>query len=256
MPIGHSIYHSMQSQLTKRFSTSMVGVAYTISKGIGNTESRSDWLEAGAQAHVMGFLNNNNRRLDRSLNLFDNPQRLVVSYTVEVPLGKGRRLLSNLGPANRVVAGWQPTGLYTAESGAPLALTAVSNLTGTFGGGSRPNNNGRSAKLSGPAQQRLTRWFDIGAFSQPPAFTYGTTGRTLPDTRGHAINNLDLGVFKNNPLGREGRLNLQFRGEFFNVANRVRFGNPGLAFGNPAFGVISSQINPPRQIQLALKLVF
>ncbi|MBM3757210.1 MAG: TonB-dependent receptor, partial [Acidobacteria bacterium] len=31
MPIGHSIYHSMQSQLTKRFSTSMVGVAYTIS---------------------------------------------------------------------------------------------------------------------------------------------------------------------------------------------------------------------------------
>jgi hypothetical protein len=223
-PIGHSIYHSFQMQFNKRFSTSLIGVAYTISKGIGNTESRSDWLEGGAQNASMRFLNNNNRSLDRALNLFDNPQRLVVSYSIDLPFGPNQRILSKLGVLGRAVSGWQLSGVYTAQSGTPLGLDAITNLTGSFGGGSRPNNNGTSAKLDGPAQDRINRWFNTSVFFQPPAFTYGDTGRTLPDTRHHGINNLDLGVFKNNKFGVDGRYNLQLRGELFNMANHVRFG--------------------------------
>ena len=184
-PIGHSIYHSFQTQFNKRFSTSLIGVAYTISKGIGNTESRSDWLEGGAQNASMRFLNNNNRTLDRSLNLFDSPQRLVVSYSLDLPFGQGQPFLTSPGVAGFIISGWQFSGIYTAQSGTPLGLEAINNLTGTFGGGSRPNNNGTSAKLTGKASERLNRWFDTSVFSQPPAFQYGTTGRTLPDTRHH-----------------------------------------------------------------------
>ncbi|HUQ94439.1 MAG TPA: carboxypeptidase-like regulatory domain-containing protein [Bryobacteraceae bacterium] len=255
-PIGHSIYHSFQLQFNKRFGTSLVGVAYTVSKGIGNTESRSDWLEGGAQNASMRFLNNNNRSLDRSLNLFDNPQRLVISYSVDLPFGPGHKFLRDGGPFSRVVSGWQLSGIYTVQSGTPIGLDAINNLTGTFGGGSRPNNNGVTARLTSSPNARIDRWFDTGVFSQPPAFTYGTTGRTLPDTRHHGINNLDLGVFKNNRFGAEGRFNLQLRAELFNAANHVRFGYAGASFGNPQFGVISSQGNAPRQIQLALKLVY
>jgi hypothetical protein len=255
-PIGHSIYHSFQTQFNKRFSRSLIGVAYTISKGIGNTESRSDWLEGGAQNASMRFLNNNNRSLDRSLNLFDSPQRLVVSYSVDLPFGPGQPFLTNLGPAGRVVSGWQLSGIYTAQSGTPLGLEAITNLTGTFGGGSRPNNNGSSAKLTGNPSDRLDRWFDTSVFSQPPAFQYGTTGRTLPDTRHHGINNFDVGVFKNNRFGRDGRFNVQFRAELFNALNHVRFGYANMSFGNPSFGVISSQGNTPRNIQLALKFLY
>ena len=255
-PIGHSNYHSLQLQFNKRFSTSLIGVAYTASKGIGNTESRSDWLEGGAQNASMRFLNNNNRSLDRSLSLFDNPQRLVVNYSLDLPFGPDQRFLRNLGPLGRAVSGWQLSGVYTAQSGSPLGLDAITNLTGSFGGGSRPNNNGTSAKLTGPANGRISRWFDTSVFSQPPAFTYGNTARTLPDTRNHGINNLDLGVFKNNRFGPDGRYNVQFRAELFNMANRVRFGNPGMSFGNPQFGVINSQGNTPRQIQVALKFLF
>ncbi|MBM3740252.1 MAG: TonB-dependent receptor [Acidobacteria bacterium] len=255
-PIGHSIYHSFQMQFNKRFSTSLIGVAYTASKGIGNTESRSDWLEGGAQNASMRFLNNNNRALDRSLNLFDNPQRLVVNYSIDLPFGKGQRFLQNLGAAGRAISGWQFSGVYTAQSGTPLGLDAVNNLTGTFGGGSRPNNNGTSARLTGRAHDRLLRWFDTSVFSQPPAFTYGTTGRTLPDTRHHGINNIDFGLFKNNTFGVDGRFNVQFRAELFNALNHVRFGYPNMSFGNPQFGVIASQGNTPRNIQLALKFIF
>jgi hypothetical protein len=266
MPIGHSTYHSAQISFRKRFSSSLVSLGYTISKGIGNTESRSDWLEGGAQGSSMGFTDNNNRRLDRSLQVADTPQRLVVSYTLEAPFGPGKRYLTNLGPAGRLVSGWEINGVYIAQIGTPVAVSAVTNLTGAFNdvtdvygsysSNARPNNNGQSASLSGSAQSRLNQWFNTSVFSQPAPFTYGSAPRTLPDTRMHGITNLDFGLFKNNKFGPDGRYNIQFRGEFFNIANHVRFGVPGLAFGASNFGVISSQLNNPRQIQMALKFLF
>jgi hypothetical protein len=266
MPLGHSTYHSFQLQLNKRFGSSLVGVAYTLSKAINNTESRSDWLEGGAQGTSMGFLNNNDRRLDRSLAIADVPQRLVVSYTIDLPFGRGRRLLNDLGPADRLVSGWQFTGLYTVQSGTPVAIGSFTNLTGayndvtdvygSYSSNARPNNNGQSARLTGPAQSRLNKWFETSAFSQPAPYTFGNTARTLPDTRWHGTNNLDFGLFKNNRFGRDGRFNLQFRAEAFNIANHVRFGVAGFRSDDPTFGVISSQANNPRQVQLALKFVF
>jgi hypothetical protein len=93
-------------------------------------------------------------------------------------------------------------------------------------------------------------------FSQPAAFTFGNTARTLPDVRDHGTNNLDTGFVKNNRFWHDGRLNLQLRGEFFNVFNRVRFADPGLALGSAQFGVITRQVNSPRRIQFALKLLY
>ena len=265
-PLGHSNYHSFQLQFNKRFGGSVVGAAYTISKAMGNTESRSDWMEGGAQGTSMGFMNPNNRHLDRSLAVADVPQRLVFNFVLEVPFGKSRRFLNNLGPLDRVVSGWQFSGIYTAQSGTPVAVATPTNLTGTYNAvtdvygsyssNSRPNNNGQSAHLSGDPTSRLNQWFNTSVFSQPPAFSYGSAGRTLPDTRWHGTSNMDFGLFKNNRFGRDGRFNLQFRSEFFNAANHVRFGVAGMQFGSSNFGVISSQGNSPREIQLALKLTF
>jgi len=36
----------------------------------------------------------------------------------------------------------------------------------------------------------------------------------------------------------------------------VQFGTPGTTYGIPGFGVIGSQANDPRTMQLALKLIF
>ncbi|MGH9666426.1 MAG: hypothetical protein ACRD9L_18525, partial [Bryobacteraceae bacterium] len=116
--------------------------------------------------------------------------------------------------------------------------------------------NGQSAALSGSPESRLNQWFNTSVFSQPAPFTYGTGPRTLPDVRWDGINNLDFGLFKNNTFGRDGRFNVQFRSEFFNIMNHPRFGIAGMQLGNPTFGVISSQANLPRQIQLALKFIY
>src|SRR5262249_47192570 len=145
--VGSSLYHSMQMKVTKRFSDSLIAVAYTVSKGIGDTEAVVGWLEPSGTPG--SFQNNYNRRLDRSLNAFDSPQRLSVAYNTALPFGNGKKWLGSAGKLAPVVSGWEINGIYAAESGQPLFLDTSTNLTNSFGGGSRPNNNGHSAALSG-----------------------------------------------------------------------------------------------------------
>jgi len=179
----------------------------------------------------------------------------VVNYTVNLPFGKGQRFLDHGGFVNRVVGGWQLSGIYTAQTGTPLFLTTSTNLTNDYVAFDRPNSNGQNAALSGSAQSRLGMWFNTADFSAPAAFTIGNVGRTLSTVRGDGINNIDAGLFKNNPF-RDGRYNLQLRFEAFNLANRVQFANPGLVYGTATFGVVSAAANTPRQIQFAAKIVF
>ena len=97
-------------------------------------------------------------------------------------------------------------------------------------------------------------WFNPAAFSLPGPWAFGNSSRTLPDVRSHGIANYDFTIFKNTQVTE--RVGIQFRTEIFNLFNRVQFGYPGTALGNPQFGVISGQANTPRLVQLALRLIF
>ncbi len=259
-PVGHSSYNAFETQFKQSFGSSLITASYTFSKAIGNTEAR---LDTGGNSS--GYMDNYNRGLSRSLATYDIPQRLVIGYNLEAPFGKGKRLLGNLGRFDRLVSGWQINGIYTAQSGTPLAFTSSTNLTGnynaitdpygTFVSNSVPNVSGNPA-LPGSAISRLNGWFNTGLFSQPAPYTYGNAGRTSPNVRTEGTNNLDLSIFKNNRFGPENLFNLQFRAEAFNVLNRVQFGAPGVTFGASTFGVISTQANNARQIQLVLRLDF
>jgi hypothetical protein len=132
-------------------------------------------------------------------------------------------------------------------------LTTSVNQTNSLGGGSRPNNNGTSAALSGAVENRLNRYFNTSVFSQPAAFTFGNTSRTLPDVFSPGTRNVDFSIIKNTRFGE--RYNAQFRAEFFNGFNNVNFGTPGTTYGTSTFGVISSA-SDGRVIQLALKFLF
>jgi hypothetical protein len=248
-----SIYHSAQLKLEKRFGRggSLLG-SYTWSKLISDTDTLTGWLEPGGGAG--GAQDNYNIRLERSLALYDTPHRAVISYILDLPFGKGQPLGQNLtGFAGKVISGWGINGATTFQSGNPLPISVASNTIG-FGAGQRPNRTAVSANRDGAAQQRLDQWFNIAAFSLPAAFTFGNSARTMPDVRSQGINNFDFTVFKNTSITE--RFRLQFRTEIFNLFNRVRFGYPGTSLGTPQFGVISSQFNDPRLIQLALRLQF
>ncbi len=258
---GNSTYHSFQLKVQKRFSNGQsLLVSYTNSKFITDTETLTSWLEATGPG---GIQNWNNLRAERSLSSYDVPQRLVVSYVLDLPVGRGRYFLSDAeGFTNKLVSGWGIQGVTTLQKGFPISVSTASNLTSSFGGGSRPNYDlsgpgcAQGAALESSPQSRLNQWFNTACFSQPPAFTFGDVSRTLPNVRWDGLSNFDVALIKNTSFGPEDRLNIQFRAEFFNLLNQPQFGPPGSVYGTPTFGVVSSQANSPRLIQFGLKFGF
>jgi hypothetical protein len=253
--LGDSIYHSFQLKLEKRFGAGgSLLVSYTNAKLISNVDSVTPWLEVG-QALPQNFYN---LRGERSLAAFDTPQRLAASYVLDLPFGSGKRLLGNVrGVGGKLISGWGLDGVLTLERGFPLFITTSQNTSNAFAGTARPNENGQDPAIhGGSAVSRLGKWFNTADFTQPAAFTFGNSPRTLPNVRSEGIGNLDFALFKTTRFGPEDKLALQFRTEVFNLTNRVQFGYPGMVFGTAQFGVISSQINQPRLIQLALRFIF
>jgi hypothetical protein len=254
--IGNSTYESLQVKAEKRFSGgASLLVAYTFSKLISNTDTITGWLESGGTGGVQNW---NNLKGEKSLASFDTPNRLVVSYVLDIPVGKGRKYLSNAnGFVNAAIGGWGVQGVTTLQNGFPLHFGTNQNLTNSFGGGSRPNYVGGCDKsMSGSAQSRLNSWFNTACFVQPAPFTFGNEGRTDASLRAPGIANWDFAAFKDFPIGREGRAKLQLRAEFFNIFNRVQFGYPGQTQGSNSFGIISSQTNTPRLLQVAGRFNF
>ncbi len=257
--MADSSYNSLQAKFESRFGAGgTLLAAYTYSKLISNAEGLTPWLESNWQA---GFQYWGNLKNERSLATFDVPQRLVVSYVLDLPVGRGKKYLSNVhGVTNALVSGWGIDGILTLQRGTPLYLGTVNNLTGNYDGGSRPNFDKAAcphgAGVSGSRESRLNEWFNPSCFSLPAPFTYGNVGRTL-NLRNDGVHNLDFALFKRTDFGPEGRIRFELRAEAFNLLNTPQFGYPNMTIGQPGqTGVVSNQANNPRLIQFGSKLVF
>ena len=252
---GDSTYNSLQVTAQKRFGKgASVNLAYTWAKLLSDTDDLIGFAAPDVAAVVQDY---NNLRAEKSLSTNDVRHRVAISYVYDLPFGRGRALLSNLGKADYLIGGWGLEGVTTLQSGFPLSFLTNQNLTNSFGGGSRPNYISGCVKSStGSAVSRLNQWFNTSCFTQPAAFTFGNEPRTDPSLRAAGIANWDSALFKNFPIPKLGDTNLQFRAEAFNVFNRVQFGYPGMVQGQAGFGVVSSQINNPRLLQFALRINF
>jgi hypothetical protein len=250
---ANSIYHSLTVRAEKRFTHGINFVAaYTRGKAIDEATGRIFGVNQAVTPQ-----NSYNLRAERALSEGDVKNRFVLNHTVDLPFGKGKRFGRTAPRAlDLLVGGWSASGQLTLVSGFPLALASTGN-SGVFSGRLRPNTTGNSAELSGPIQQRLSRYFDTSQFSIPQAFTFGNLGRTL-NVRGPALAAYDIALSKRF-LVRE-PVAVLFRIESFNLTNtpffggaNTPFGNPGQTLGNPDFGVISVSRNE-RQFQASLKV--
>jgi hypothetical protein len=256
-----SNYHSLQITARRRFADAgSLLVAYTNAKLISNTDTLTSWLETGVGA----IQDNNNLKGERSLSSQDVPQRLVISYVLDLPFGQGRRFLSNVNTGlNYLVGGWGVDGVTTFQRGFPLIFrNGQANDTTLFGAGSRPNvvpGCDKSAASSGAA--RLNNWFNTACFTAPADFTFGNESRVDSSLRADGVNNFDVAAFKNLVLDHEGSTSLEFRVEVFNLFNRTQFAAPNTtccSSNNANFGVVTSTApgTNPRLIQFALKFLF
>jgi hypothetical protein len=255
--LGDSIYHAGFLSAKKKFSNGLVLLAsYTKSKLISDSvvipDNFGSLLESNAT--VTGYQNGlYNRAGERSIDPTNVAQRLVVSGVYELPVGKGK-LLNLANPVvNSVFGGWQTQGILTIQSGLPLVITGANNNLAT-----RPNSTGQSPKLSNPTEYE---WFNTAAFVNPPSYTYGNLGRSLPDVNGPGIVNIDLSLIKNIRLWE--RASLQLRAESFNAVNHVNLGMPNTSFvagsngsnSSSTFGTITTAA-AARTYQFGAKIVF
>jgi len=256
-----SIYHSLQITARRRFAgAGSLLVAYTNSKLISNTDTLTSWLETG----VGGIQDNNNLQAERSISSQDVPQRLVISYVLDLPFGQGRKFLSNIGGGwNDILGGWGIDGVTTLQRGFPLVFANGQDNDATlFGAGSRPNvSSGCHKSSAGNGPSRLGAWFNPACFSAPADFTFGNESRVDPTLRSDGVNNFDFALFKKLMLGRDANTGIEFRVEFFNLFNRTQFAPPNTiccTTNNANFGVVTStaQGTNPRLIQFALKFLF
>ena len=244
-----SIYHSFQLKAEKRFSSGLnMLISYTGAKLIDDYSIISN---VGRNANIQNIYD---RRNERSISANDVSQRFVASFVYALPFGRGRHFAGNMNRYLDIVAGgWQMNGIVTLQTGQPIALT-TQNTSNSGSNVLRPNNSGKSSKLDGDVESRLTRYFDTSVFSQPAPFTFGNVGRTLPDVRGPGVKNIDFSLFKNFKIVE--RISLQFRAEAFNLTNTPSFGFPNQNFNAVQFGQITATATDPRQLQFGLKLLF
>jgi hypothetical protein len=251
-PYGSSTYHSLQTKLVKRMSGGVsILAAYTWSKLISNVNAQNAPIGTTDNTGVQNYYD---LRAERAVSELDQPHNLIVNGIVELPFGRGKSLGRNVNTiANTFIGGWRLTGILTEQSGFPLTLSAA----GT-GGGTRPNLvPGVNPKIDTKRtnQQRVLAYFNTAAFVTPPAYTFGTVGRTYTGVRGPGVQNFDASIQKDTKF--EG-FQAELRLEMFNVTNTPHFSMPDMARQDAAFGTITSVLpSPPqRQMQVALKLSF
>jgi biotin carboxyl carrier protein len=255
--VGESIYHSLQATYQKRFrSAGTFFVAYTWSKLIGDVDTKTGFLDANTTG---GIQDNTNLAAERSLESFDVPHRLILTYSLQLPVGKGQRFLPNIGDGlGRVVEGWRVSSVTTFQSGYPIALTATANdLANSFGAGTiRPNQvAGCNPRIHGSATSRLQNWFNTACFAQAATpFSFGDEPRVDSRIYGEGIDNWDLSLLKETKI--TGRVHLSFEADFLNAFNRVQFAPPGNQVGGSFFGAVTATENNPREIQFASRMTF
>lgn len=268
----NSNYSSMNATLQKQFSQGMTFQAnYTWSKSVDDySQSETNFAgETGANAQY-----GPDRILDRARSTFNVPHVFVFNSVYELPIGNGKTYLNSGGVASAILGGWQIGGILTMQQGLPFTIGSSIADAGFAFRANRPNvapgvdintvTSGTSLGCAGvPAGTPIgtrDRYFDPCAFTRPDAGTLGNASRNLvigPDLR-----NVNFNVSKVFTLTEAMRL--QFRGEFFNLFNRVQLRNPAARVFTSRAGVVpisAGQITESldgsaRQIQFGLKLSF
>ncbi len=226
---GDSYFNQLAVKLQKRLTN---GVEFFVNYSHSRLMDHTNYLNAGS------FV------LEKRVAADDRPNYLVFSTLYELPVGRGRSMLSN---SNRVVdlvlGGWQVAGEYTYYPGAPLSW---GNLIYS---GAPLNYNAHNE--NGPA-------FNIGAFNTTSSQQLASNYRTFPSQFGNlridSMNNINVNMTKTVVIHEN--LKLQFRVESFNLCNRPLFDSPNLTSTSSTFGYITSQTNSPRAVQLALRLTY
>lgn len=255
-----SSYSSVQASVTKGETH---GLLFQLSYTLGHS------LDTGSSFEDTGFANSGERGYNQykpSLNYgdssFDARQRLVFSPIYVVPFRQGGSAFS---PANLALAGWQISAVTTVATGFPYDISYGGYGTSAslycdidYSFYACPDVPNQTAALvrANPRKRDSSgygTWFSGNSFTDEATGTFGNVHRN--PYHGPGINNTNLVLGKNFPLGGEGSRTLQLRMESDNAFNHTQFSAPDGLYGDSTFGQIIAAANA-RQTQLGARITF
>lgn len=256
IPAGFLSYNALQAKLERRFSDGLYVLnSFTYSRAIDNASGHLDTPNNDNSRVNLANLNG-----ERGESAYDQPLNDTLTIVWDLPYGRGRHFGANAPRAMQMLLGdWQFTAINTATSGQPVNLIYsepaafdVSDLLNY-----RPNVSGNPvspSSLRTKTATALTNFLNPNTVSVPTdvSHPYGNAGRN--SLRDFSFNQLDIGLHKGFHLWSDSSL-LDLRGEAFNVLNHVNYSAPDSNRTDGGFGSITSSF-PPRQLQIAAKLVF
>src|SRR5262249_39782760 len=184
------------------------------------------------------------------------PHTFQIGYVYELPFGSGKKWAST-GAPKAILGGWQFNGIFAAYQGRQYMLSASGAALNMPGNAQTPDQVKPTVEKLGKAGDDGT-WFDTTAFARPTGVRFGNVGRNT--MRGPGVVNTDLSLFRTFKLTE--KLNLQFRGEAFNLSNTPHFANPTGNANSSNFGqILSTQsaadaIGRSREARFGLRLGF
>jgi hypothetical protein len=264
VPIFHSNMNSLQIGAHKQYSHGLAfGAEYQWTRVLGteNLENPSGATPNDSYGPIAGLA----------------PQVLTMNYSYLLPFGKGQMFLGSAGNlVDKIVSGWQISGITTFQDGQPFSVTYTA--PGTPVG----QVSGRANRVAGvalyPTVKTLSEWFNPAAFTAPPCVlasgssvacssyvaggpaiyaTYGNSGYDM--LRGPAFQDWDMNLQKN--IKFAARYNLQLRADSFNVFNHPNFTTPNAAISNTSTvgtitGIASTPTYEARTVEFAAKFSF
>jgi hypothetical protein len=265
--VGQTHYNSLQIKAeTKTPKHGLYAlVAYTYSRTYDN--GLTDGL--GSELSAPFFPLPNWQKLDWSLSQINLNHSFIASFIYDLPFGRGKMFGSTWKPVtNTILGNWQLTLIERISSGFPVPLIDSSNQSGAaFNAGGNSNNFNRPDQVAGCNTHVANhsapkyQWINAACFTVPLAGELGDAARV--PVSGPDFVNSDVSVIKQFLLHRD--MGLNFRAEFFNLLNHPQYGAPiaDINFDSPPagqvspnFGQVTSTVNNPRLMQLALKLTF
>ena len=213
---GTNSYKAFQVKVNQRAAKGLTFLAhYTYSKAYDNDGSYQPDL-----------------RVQWGRSDFNRDSVFVFAPMYELPFGRGKQFLGNIGrAADLLVGGWQINAAFTAGSGLPWTPgynecgqdidtgPCRPNLVGGFhvGAGKTTYQPGGKITVSyfTPVDPLLTNGASSGPWSRPAAGTFGNIHRNSFTGPGEI--KADMSFFKNFTVTE--RVRAQFRAEFFNIFN-------------------------------------
>jgi hypothetical protein len=227
--IAFSHYEAFNPSLEHRFSSGLqLQANYTWAKSIGNASD--DAPTAFPQPEAFGPEDALDLRTTRGNDPGTRQQRFLLTFLYELPIGKGKRFLSNSNTVvNAILGGWKLSSITLVETGPYLTPTisaaysqANLNDLARFGVGQILPDRIGNGNISNPAPN--APWWDINVFVPTPAGAgrVGNSGVGIlvgPDTVA-----ISGGLSKVFSITERARLRVE--ASFTNLPNHPNFASP------------------------------